>query len=163
MSQLSNASRSTKTSLTSPITQSKSLPTSNHSLVSVTKIKPSNRRSSTSVAENSNLGNSSRLSSSKLTAEQRSKARDIVLGLQRKNIKLVAVDFDNTFLSIHTGGFYQGTPDSLLEHIRSTFFYLIQEILDSPAFNQTLHLCIVSFSSQDYLIKKLLRLAFKTS
>ncbi|CAF3755868.1 unnamed protein product [Adineta steineri] len=104
-----------------------------------------------------------RISSSKYVAEQRSKARDIVLCLQRKNIKLIAIDFDNTLLSIHTSGYYQGTVDNLIEHIRSTFHYFIQEILDSPAFGHTLHLCIVTFSSQEQLIRKLLQLAFKTS
>ena len=96
-------------------------------------------------------------------AQERAKARDIVLCLQRKNIKLIAIDFDNTLLSIHTSGLYQGSVDTLLEHIRTTFLYFIQEILDSPSFSQSLHLCIVSFSSQDQLIRKLLQLAFKTS
>jgi hypothetical protein len=122
------------------------------------KTKNSNRRMKT----NSN-GLSTRISSSRYVAEQRTKARDIVLCLQRKNIKLIAIDFDNTLLSIHTSGYYQGTVDNLLEHIRSTFHYFIQEILDSPSFSQTLHLCIVTFSSQEQLIRKLLQLAFKTS
>jgi len=108
-------------------------------------------------------GSPIRKSSSKYVADQRSKARDIVLCLRRKNIKLIAIDFDNTLLSIHTSGYYQGKVDNLLEHIRSTFHYFIQEILDSPSFGQTLHLCIVSFSSQEQLIRKLLQLAFKTS
>jgi hypothetical protein len=117
---------------------------------------------------NQNMNTSSndlpiRKSSSKYVADQRSKARDIVLCLRQKNIKLIAIDFDNTLLSIHTSGYYQGKVDNLLEHIRSTFHYFIQEILDSPSFGQTLHLCIVSFSSQEQLIRKLLQLAFKTS
>lgn len=103
-----------------------------------------------------------RVSIAKYITEQRSKARDIVLCLQRKNIKLVAIDFDNTLLSIHTSGYYQGTVDNLIEYIRSTFYYFIQEILNSPAFGQTLHICIVTFSSQEQLIRKLLELAFKT-
>jgi hypothetical protein len=111
----------------------------------------------------SSHGLSTHISSSKYVAQQRAKARNIVLCLQRKNIKLIAIDFDNTLLSIHTCGCYQGKIDNLLDHIRSTFYYLIQEILDSPSFNQTLHLCIVSFSSQEQLIRKLLQLAFKTS
>ncbi|CAF4741963.1 unnamed protein product, partial [Rotaria sp. Silwood1] len=79
-----------------------------------------------------------RISSSKYVAAQRTKARDIVLCLQR-------------------------TVDNLLEHLRSTFLYFIQAILDSPSFCQTLHVCIVSFSSQEQLIRKLLELAFKTA
>ena len=103
-----------------------------------------------------------RVSIAKYIAEQRSKARDIVLCIQRKNIKLVAIDFDNTLLSIHTSGYYQGTVDNLIDYIRSTFYYFIQEILNSSAFGQTLHICIVTFSSQEQLIRQLLELAFKT-
>ncbi|UJR13812.1 hypothetical protein I4U23_000823 [Adineta vaga] len=106
--------------------------------------------------------NSKHLSTAKYISNQREKAREIVSCLQRKNIKLIAIDFDNTFLSIHTSGFYQGTVDNLIEYIRSTFYYFIQEILNSPAFGQTLHVCIVTFSSQEQLIRKLLQLAFKT-
>ena len=126
--------------------------------ISPTKIKSSNKP----IRKNSN-GLQAYISSSKYVAQQRAKARDIILCLQRKNIKLVAIDFDNTLLSIHTCGYYQGTVDNLLDYIRSTFYYLIQEILDSPSFNQTLHLCIVSFSSQEQLIRKLIEQAFKTS
>jgi len=122
------------------------------------KVKNPNRNMNTS-----SNGSPIRKSSSKYVADQRSKARDIVSCLRQKNIKLIAIDFDNTLLSIHTSGYYQGKVDNLLEHIRSTFHYFIQEILDSPSFGQTLHLCIVSFSSQEQLIRKLLQLAFKTS
>jgi hypothetical protein len=106
---------------------------------------------------------STHVSSSKFVAQQRAKARNIVSCLKRKNIKLIAIDFDKTLVSIHTNGYYQGTIENLIDHIRSTFFYFIQEILNSSSFGQTLHLCIVSFSSQEQLIRKLLELAFKTS
>lgn len=105
---------------------------------------------------------SKRISTAKHVANQRAKARQIVACLQTKGIKLVAIDFDNTLLSIHTSGYYQGTVDNLIEHIRSTFYYLIQAILDSPAFGESLHICIVTFSSQEQLIRKLLQLAFVT-
>ena len=104
-----------------------------------------------------------RISSSKYVAQQRTKARSIVRCLQEKNIKLIALDFDKTFISIHTNGRYRGSVESLIESIRPTFYYLVQEILDSPAFGQTLHLSIVSFSSQEQLIRKVLELAFQTS
>ncbi|CAF1678422.1 unnamed protein product, partial [Adineta ricciae] len=133
---------------------------SSTSLISLMRLKNQSRRSNTSLSEKNS---SSRINVSKHNSEQRSKARDIVLGILQKNIKLIAIDFDSTFLSIHTGGFYQGTVDSLLEYIRSTFFYFVQELLDSSAFGHTLHVCIVSFSAQEQLIRKLLQLAFKTS
>ncbi|CAF1517559.1 unnamed protein product [Didymodactylos carnosus] len=100
---------------------------------------------------------------SKYISEQRSKARDIVNGLLRKDIKLLAIDFDKTFLSIHTMGYWQGQVEKLLEYVRSSFYHLIQELLETPSYSQTLHVCIVSFSSQEHLIRKLLQLAFKTS
>ena len=162
MSRLTKPTLSTKTTSSIPITNKKS----QSSLISVMRLKNQPRRSNGNLTEKTSLPSSSssqRITTSKYVAEQRAKARDIVLGIQRKNIKLIAIDFDNTFLSIHTSGYYQGTVDSLLEYIRTTFLYFIQEILDSSAFSQTLHVCIVSFSSQEQLIRKLLQLAFKTS
>jgi hypothetical protein len=153
-------SRVAKVSSSNKITLSPSLIQKNSQLSSPVKVKNANRRSSTNSNGN---GQSVRISSSKYVAAQRAKARDIVLSLQRKNIKLIAIDFDNTLLSIHTSGYYQGTVDNLLDHIRTIFYYFIQEILESPSFNQTLHVCIVSFSSQEQLIRQLLQLAFKTS
>ena len=166
MSQWTNATRTNKKTLSSPIIDTKSPPpasSSSSSLVSLMKLKPPNRRSNANLPDKRSASLSSRSSLSSQAAEQRTRAREIVLGLQRKHIKLIAIDFDNTFLSIHTSGYYQGTAESLLEHIRPTFFHLMQELLDCPAFNQTLHVCIVSFSSQEQLIRKLLQLAFKTS
>jgi hypothetical protein len=171
MSQLTNATRPNKKTLPSPIISTKSLPphpppsssSSSSSLTSLMKLKQRNRRGSGSLPDKKSNTLSSRPSLSSHLANQRTRAREIVSVLQQKNIKLVAIDFDNTFLSIHTGGYYQGTVESLLEHIRPSFFHLVQELLDSPAFNQTLHVCIVSFSSQEQLIRRLLQLAFKTS
>ena len=169
MSQLTNAIRSNRRTSSSPSANNKSQSsssassTSSSSFASTMKLKTPNRHVNASLSDDNILSIFSRSSQSKYIAEQRTKAREIVVALQRKNIKLVAIDFDNTFLSIHTSGFYQGTVDNLLEYVRITFYYFIQEILDSPAFGQTLHLCIVSFSSQEQLIRKLLQLAFKVS
>ncbi|CAF0727597.1 unnamed protein product [Rotaria sordida] len=163
MSRITKGTSSNKitTTSSSPITNKRSQ--SSSSLISLMRLKNHNRHSNVSLIDKNTSLLSQRINTSKYLAEQRAKARDIVLGLQRKNIKLIAIDFDNTFLSIHTNGYYQGTVDSLLGYIRSTFHYFIHEILDSSAFNQTLHVCIVSFSSQEQLIRKLLQLAFKTS
>jgi hypothetical protein len=162
MSRVTKATSSNKTTPSSPMTN-KNSQSSSSSLITIMRLKSQSRRTSSISSDKKSLTSSPPLSTSKYVAEQRAKAREIVLGIQRKNIKLIAIDFDNTFLSIHTSGYYQGTADTLLEHIRTTFLYFIQEILDSPAFGQTLHVCIVSFSSQEQLIRKLLRLAFKTS
>ncbi|CAF0896343.1 unnamed protein product [Adineta steineri] len=161
MSRLTKTTSSNKT--TSPATITNKRSQSSSSLISLMRLKNQSRRSNANLSDKTTSPLSTYISASKYNSEQRAKARDIILGIQRKNIKLIAIDFDNTFLSIHTSGYYQGTVDSLLEHIRSTFHYFIQEILDSSAFGQTLHVCIVSFSSQEQLIRKLLQLAFKTS
>ncbi len=161
MSRVTKATSSNKTTPSSPMTNKNSQ--SSSSLITIMRLKSQSRRTSSISSDKKSLTSSPPLSTSKYVAEQRAKAREIVLGIQRKNIKLIAIDFDNTFLSIHTSGYYQGTADTLLEHIRTTFLYFIQEILDSPAFGQTLHVCIVSFSSQEQLIRKLLELAFRTS
>jgi hypothetical protein len=161
MSRLTRGTPPTKTTPSTPITNKKSQ--SSSSLISIMRLKNQTRRSNANLSEKNTFSVSQRVSTSKFAAEQRAKARDIVSGIQRKNIKLIAIDFDNTLLSIHTSGYYQGTVESLLEYIRSTFIYFIQELLDSSAFGQTLHVCIVSFSTQDQLIRKLLQLAFKTS
>ena len=122
MSQLMNTSRSVKPTMSSPPIKRKS----QSSLISVMKLKQPNRRASASLAEHSpepyamrspphpqplSSSLSSSSSSSKSAHDQRNKAREIVHGLQRKNIKLIAIDFDHTFLSIHTGGYYQGTVE----------------------------------------------------
>jgi hypothetical protein len=161
MSRLSKDPSSNKTTQSPLITNNRSQ--SSSSLITLMRLKNPSRHLNTSLSDKNALPLSPRLNRSTCNSEQRAKARDIILGIQRKNIKLLAIDFDNTFLSIHTSGYYQGTVDSLLEHIRPTFMYFIQEILDASSFGQTLHVCIVSFSSQEQLIRKLLRLAFKTS
>ena len=159
MSRLIKTTSVNKATPSSPSTNKRSHSTS--SLVAIMRLKSSTPRTNHTSSNKTTF--SPRQSATKMISEQRSKARDIVLGIQRKNIKLIAIDFDNTFLSIHTNGYYQGTVENLLGYIRTTFFYFMQEILDSPAFGQTLHVCIVSFSSQEQLIQKLLQLAFKTS
>jgi len=137
---------------------------SSSSFSSLKKLKNSNNSYSSSNHNNSSSSLPfSSSNNSKYVNEQRSKARDIVVALQRKDIKLIAIDFDKTFLSIHTMGYYQGATEKLLDYIRSTFYYLIQELLDHPSYGQSFHFCIVSFSSQEQLIRKLLQLAFKTS
>lgn len=163
MSRITKVTPSNKAtaSTSSPVVNRRSQ--SSSSLIALMRLKSQNRRSDASLAEKTKSALSPRSNTSKCVPEQRAKARDIVLGLQNKNIKLVAIDFDNTFLSIHTNGYYQGTVDSLLGYIRSTFQYLLQELLDSSAFSQTLHVCFVSFSSQEQLIRRLLQLAFRTS
>ncbi|CAF3730323.1 unnamed protein product [Rotaria socialis] len=152
------SNNATTTSTSSPADDeiSQSLP----SLTTSTELK---NQCSNADLSNQNLSTVSPDLTTSEDIANRAKARDIVVGLQNKNIKLIAIDFDNTFLSTHTHGYYKGTADSLLPYIRPVFHYFIQELLESSAFSRTLHVCFVSFSPQEKLIKKLLRLAFTTS
>ncbi|CAF3597024.1 unnamed protein product [Rotaria socialis] len=151
-----NATTTTATSSPADDEISQSLP----SLTTSTELK---NQCSNADLSNQNLSTVSPDLTTSEDIANRAKARDIVLGLQNKNIKLIAIDFDNTFLSKHTGGRHEGKADSLVRFIRPVFKYFIQELLESPDFSRTLHVCFVSFSPQEKLIKELLRLAFKTS
>ncbi|CAM4979374.1 unnamed protein product, partial [Rotaria socialis] len=151
-----NATTTTATSSPADDEISQSLP----SLTTSTELK---NQCSNADLSNQNLSTVSPDLTTSEDIANRAKARDIVLGLQNKNIKLIAIDFDNTFLSKHTGGRHEGKADSLVRFIRPVFKYFIQELLESPDFSRTLHVCFVSFSPQEKLIKELLRLAFTTS
>ncbi|CAF3099780.1 unnamed protein product [Rotaria socialis] len=151
-----NATTTTTTSSPADDEISQSLP----SLTTSTELK---NQCSNADLSNQNLSTVSPDLTTSEDIANRAKARDIVLGLQNKNIKLIAIDFDNTFLSKHTGGRHEGKADSLVRFIRPVFKYFIRELLESPDFSRTLHVCFVSFSPQEKLIKELLRLAFTTS
>lgn len=47
--------------------------------------------------------------------------RDIVDGLLHHSIALLAVDFDNTLVDVHTCGKYRGTPQELANRVRPFF------------------------------------------
>ena len=80
-------------------------------------------------------------------------AKEIVSGLLAKGVKVLALDFDQTIVSVHTGGFWKGGTPKLVEHVRPAFTALIQEALESP-----LHVCIVTYSMQPLLIYDVLKL-----
>jgi hypothetical protein len=68
------------------------------------------------------------------------------------NINLLAIDFDQTFIDIHTGGFWTGTLDELIPHVRPEFLDLVAAALHTG----TIHVAIVTFSRQPNLIKGVL-------
>lgn len=86
------------------------------------------------------------------------------------NINLLAVDFDQTFIDIHTGGRWPGTVSELLPHVRPEFQQLVYAVLnhntknndtaDNDTNHQTIHVAIVTFSSQPTLIKGVLEQCF---
>lgn len=67
-------------------------------------------------------------------------------------VKLLALDFDRTIVSIHTAGYWQGGVENLVQHVRPCFRKLIRAALKS-----TLHVAVVTFSMQTDLIRQVLR------
>ena len=49
--------------------------------------------------------------------------------IQEVNINFLAIDFDQTFIDIHTGGVWQGTLDELVVHVRPEFRDLVVRCL----------------------------------
>ena len=66
-------------------------------------------------------------------------------------INLLAIDFDQTILDIHTGGRWNDTLEELLPHVRPEFAQLIPAALDN-----NIHVAIVTFSSQIHLVRGVL-------
>ena len=82
-------------------------------------------------------------------------ASSAVTAFVRRGVKLVALDFDQTIVDIHTGGAWRGPSSSLVPHVRPCFKALIQAVLEEPR----LHLCVVTFSTQPGMIEDVLRAA----
>lgn len=72
--------------------------------------------------------------------------------IQHVNVNFLAIDFDQTFIDIHTGGLWPGTPDELIPHVRPEFRDLVVAALQTGS----IHVAIVTFSKQPALIKGVL-------
>ena len=72
------------------------------------------------------------------------------------DIRLIALDFDQTFLNFHTGSRWSGPAAELLPFVRPVFKSFVIEAIEAG-----LVVSIVTFSSQTDLITKLLQLVFK--
>lgn len=56
---------------------------------------------------------------------------DVAIGaLLRSGINFLALDFDLTICSVHTGGVWQDTPLALAALCRPTFYHLIKTAMD---------------------------------
>ena len=85
--------------------------------------------------------------------EDISVAKHIVHILYQKGIRLLALDFDKTLISIHTSGYWKGAAAKLAEHVRPCFQMLIKAALEYK-----LPVCIVTYSMQPDVIKDVLHL-----
>jgi hypothetical protein len=81
----------------------------------------------------------------------------------QRGINFLALDFDLTLISIHTGGTYQGSAESLSRFIRPEFYHIISLLLNPTAETLTppiVNIAIVTFSPQVQLIKDCLTIWF---
>lgn len=74
--------------------------------------------------------------------------------LSEKGVKLLAIDFDLTLASMHTGGKWWGTAETLARSIRPLFKTIIP-----AAQSLGIEVCIVTFSGQTKLISNVLKLS----
>ena len=89
------------------------------------------------------------------------KDRDVGTGLlvntlQKKGIKLVAVDFDETFITFHTGGIWKDSVDKLIAKTRPCMRDLIEMCLD-----KRISVCFVTFFSQPWVIREMLQKLYR--
>ena len=75
--------------------------------------------------------------------------------LEASGINFLALDFDLTVLSIHTGGNWQGTAEELLPLVRPVFLDLVAEAL-----KRGMCVAIVTFSPQVCVVREVVRLCW---
>ena len=80
----------------------------------------------------------------------------LVSTLQKKGIQLVAVDFDQTFISFHSGGVWKDSVDKLVSKVRPCIRDLMQTCLD-----RDLHVCIVTYFLHPWVIRELMQKVFR--
>jgi len=112
-----------------------------------------NNNNSTSPSSNNNDDNnlaSSSPNKSNLIAQ----TIDLI---RRLKLKIVCFDFDCTIVTIHTGGQWLDSPEKLAEFVRPCFRELLPALLHTPG----LHVCVVTYSPQEQLIREVLRISMK--
>lgn len=80
----------------------------------------------------------------------------LVSVLQKKGIQLVAIDFDQTLITFHTGGVWKDSVDKLAQSVRPCIRDLMQTCLD-----RDIHVCIVTYFMQQWVIKELMQKLFR--
>ncbi|KAL3939913.1 MAG: hypothetical protein SGBAC_005443 [Bacillariaceae sp.] len=79
--------------------------------------------------------------------------------LRRIGIQLLAFDFDQTIIDIHTGGNWDGSAEELIPHIRPIMYQLIQAAVATKttvADGSSMEVAIVTFSGQTDLIENVM-------
>lgn len=80
----------------------------------------------------------------------------LTTNLQKKGIQLVAVDFDQTLITFHSGGVWKDNIEKLVAKVRPCMRDLIQTCLD-----RDIKVCIVTYFTQPWVIRELLQKLFK--
>ena len=78
----------------------------------------------------------------------------IAEGMVARGVRILAIDWDATFLSCHTHSCWSGTARDLLPWIRSECLHLVR-----AALHRGVHVAVVTFSSQTHLVREALHLA----
>lgn len=86
-----------------------------------------------------------------LAAEEVARAKAFVGQLVNSGVKLMAIDFDLTLVSMHTGGRWWGSADTLARSVRPVFKTIIPEAL-----RQGIQVCVATLSSQTKLVANVL-------
>lgn len=98
---------------------------------------------------------SARLTMSMKRVRNKEKVHSLVNTLSKKGIVLMAVDFDQTLISFHSGGIWKDSIDKLAEYVRPC----MKDLMD-VAIERGLHVCIVTYFMQSWVIKELLKKLF---
>ncbi|KAE9301743.1 hypothetical protein PF008_g22660 [Phytophthora fragariae] len=85
-------------------------------------------------------------------------ALEAAAGLRSAGAKLVCIDFDATFVAVHTGGRWTRSAAELRAHVRRFFLLLVPLLCEADV-----SVAIVTFSPQVALIRDVLRLSFAAS
>lgn len=86
-----------------------------------------------------------------ISSRSRSIVDEVIVHLKELNINLLAIDFDQTLIDIHTGGRWPGAASELLEHVRPEFNQLLNACM-----NNEIRVAIVTFSQQPKMITQML-------
>lgn len=89
-------------------------------------------------------------------ATDASKVKGIVSAMHRNGIRLLAMDFDQTLISTHSGGRWKDSMEKLVKEVRPCMRDLISASLDKG-----IYVAIVTYSAQSWLIKDLLKILFE--
>ncbi|OWZ19886.1 ABC transporter [Phytophthora megakarya] len=89
--------------------------------------------------------------------QEEAQALEAAAGLQSIGAKLVCIDFDATFVTVHTGGLWSDSAAALRRHVRRFFLLLVPLLCEAQV-----NVAIVTFSPQVQLIQDVLRLCFSS-